>query len=407
MRQSQLFTKTRKEAPKDEKSSNAQLLIRAGFIHKEMAGVYTLLPLGVRVMENIARIIREEMNAIGGQEMFLTVLQEKKLWEKTDRWSDDVVDNWFKTELKNGTELGLGFTHEEPLTALMKNHISSYKDLPVYAYQIQTKLRNELRAKSGIMRAREFMMKDLYSFNRSEEDLDAFYESAKKAYANVYNRCGIGDVTFLTFASGGTFSKYSHEYQTISDAGEDIIYLDREKGLAVNKEVLSDDVLGDLGLSRKKLEKVKAIEVGNIFKQKEKFSEPLSLTFVDEDGKEKPVIMGAYGIGLGRLMGTIVEVLHDSAGIIWPEEVTPYDVHLVSLIEAKDADGVYEKLKEKGISVLYDDRQAVRAGQKFADADLIGIPKRIVVSDKTLKEKSVEVKMRSEKDAQLVKITQL
>lgn len=407
MRQSHLFTKTRKEAPKDEKSSNAQLLIRGGFIHKEMAGVYTLLPLGMRVMDNIARVIREEMDAISGQEMFLTVLQEKKLWEKTDRWSDEVVDNWFKTELKNGTELGLGFTHEEPLTAIMKNHISSYKDLPVYAYQIQTKLRNELRAKSGIMRAREFMMKDLYSFNKSEEELDAFYEKAKQAYTNVYNRCGIGDMTFLTFASGGTFSKYSHEYQTLSDAGEDTIYLDRKKGLAVNKEVLTDEVLADLGLERDDLEEVKAIEVGNIFKQKTKFSEPLSLTFVDEDGKEKPVIMGAYGIGLGRLMGTIVEVLHDDSGIIWPEEVAPYQVHLISLTDAKEADVVYEKLQKKGISVLFDDRPDVRAGQKFADADLIGIPKRIVVSDKTLKDKAVEVKMRSEKDVEMVKIAKL
>ncbi len=411
MHQSQLFTKTRKEAPTDEVSKNAQLLIRAGFIHKEMAGVYTYLPLGLRVMDKINNIIREEMNAIGGQETFLTSLQEKNIWEKAGRWSDDVVDNWFRTELKNGTELGLGFTHEEPLANLMKNHINSYKDLPKYVYQIQTKFRNEKRSKSGIMRCREFLMKDLYSFSRSEEELDEFYEKSKVAYTNIFRRCGLGDLTYLTFASGGTFSKYSHEFQTVSEAGEDLIYIDEEKNLAVNKEVLNDEVLSDLGLERENLIERKAIEVGNIFKQKTKFSEPLGFKFVDEDGEEKPVIMGAYGIGPGRVMGTVVEVHNDEHGMIWPEEVAPFQIHLISLCREEEqkvqAEEIYQKLLGQGLEVLYDDREGVRAGEKFADSDLIGIPKRIVVSSKTLEKNSVEVKMRSGGDSKLLGIDQL
>jgi len=411
MRQSQLFTKTRKEAPADEVSKNAQLLIRAGFIHKEMAGVYTLLPLGLRVMEKINNIIRDEINKIGGQEVFMTSLQDKNLWKKTDRWDDKVVDNWFKTKLKNGTEVGLGFTHEEPLVAIMNNYVNSYKDLPKYVYQIQNKFRNEKRAKSGIMRTREFLMKDLYSFNRDEDGLDEFYEKAKEAYINIFKRCGLGDLTYITFASGGTFSKYSHEFQTLSDAGEDIIYVDKKKKLAVNKEVLNDEVLNDLGLKRGDLVEEKAIEVGNIFKQKTKFSEPLGLKFVDEDGKEKPVVMGAYGIGPGRVMGTVVEVYNDKNGIIWPAELAPYQVHLVSLCkEEKDvakADEIYENLQKQGVEVLYDDRSDVRAGEKFADSDLIGIPKRIIVSPKTLEKNSVEIKMRGDDNISLVGVNEL
>lgn len=407
MRQSHLFTKTLKDTPKDEVSKNAELLIRAGFIHKEMAGVYDYLPLGLIVLNKINNIIREEMNAIGGQEVFLTSLQEKTVWEKSNRWSDDVVDNWFRTHLKNGTELGLGFTHEEPLAALMKNHVKSYKDLPRYVYQIQTKFRNEMRAKSGIMRCREFLMKDMYSFNRSEEDLNKFYEEAKEAYVRIFDRCGLGDITYVTFASGGTFSKYSHEFQTLSEAGEDIIYVDEVKKIAVNKEVLNDEVLADLGLDRSKLVEKKAIEVGNIFKQKTKFSEPLGLKFTDEDGKENPVIMGAYGIGPGRVMGTIVEVHNDANGIIWPESVAPYQIHLISLCKTeediKKAEDLYNKLVSEGKEVLYDDRD-VSAGQKFSESDLIGIPTRYVVSPKTLAENSIEVKDRKSGEVIMEKI---
>jgi prolyl-tRNA synthetase len=406
-----LFTKTRKEAPKDEVSKNAQLLIRAGYIHKEMAGVYSLMPLGFRTLKKIEHIIREEMNAIGGQEIALTALQDKAVWEKTNRWSDDVVDNWFKTKLKNETEVGLGFTHEEPLTALMTEYIDSYRDLPRYAYQFQTKFRNEARAKSGIMRGREFLMKDLYSFSLNEKQHADFYEKAKQAYINVFNRVGLGDKTFVTFASGGTFTKYSHEFQTLTEAGEDTIYIDEAKHIAVNEEVYSDEVLHDLGLHKKDLVQKKAVEVGNIFSLGTKFSEPFELTYLDEKGEKKPVIMGSYGIGLGRLMGTIVEVLGDNNGIVWPEAVAPFKVHLVYLpgkeVKAKEyAEELYTKLTQKGIEVLFDDRDA-RAGEKFADSDLIGLPYRVVVSDKTLAGGKLEMKVRKNGEVKMISESEL
>lgn len=393
MKQSQLFTKTRKEAPKDEVSKNAELLIRAGYVHKEMAGVYSYLPLGLRVLNKIETIIREEMDAIGGQEISMTALQDRSLWEKTDRWDDSKVDNWFKTKLKNGNEVGLGFTHEEAITNIMTNHISSYKDLPIYAYQIQTKFRNETRAKSGIMRGREFSMKDLYSFSATQEDLDVFYEKAKQAYKNIFDRAGIGEITFVTFASGGVFSKYSHEFQTLSDAGEDTIYLSREKGIAVNKEVLNDEVLNDLGLSREELTEVHSIETGNIFKLGTRFSAPIGLNYKDENGEQKPVIMGSYGIGPGRLMGTIVESFADDKGIVWPESVAPFKVHLIDLREKEVSDNLYKKLTDAGIEVLYDDRDQ-SAGEKFGGSDLLGIPYRVVVSGKTVASEKFEVKVR-------------
>ena len=393
MKQSQLFTKTRKEAPKDEVSKNAELLIRAGYVHKEMAGVYSYLPLGLRVLNKIETIIREEMDAIGGQEISMTALQDRSLWEKTDRWDDAKVDNWFKTKLKNGNEVGLGFTHEEAITNIMTNHISSYKDLPIYAYQIQTKFRNETRAKSGIMRGREFSMKDLYSFSATQEDLDVFYEKAKQAYKNIFDRAGIGEITFVTFASGGVFSKYSHEFQTLSDAGEDTIYLSREKGIAVNKEVLNDEVLNDLGLSREELTEVHSIETGNIFKLGTRFSAPIGLNYKDENGEQKPVIMGSYGIGPGRLMGTIVESFADDKGIVWPESVAPFKVHLIDLREKEVSDDLYKKLTDTGIEVLYDDRDQ-SAGEKFGGSDLLGIPYRVVVSGKTVASEKFEVKVR-------------
>lgn len=408
MRQSQLFTKTRRENPKDEVSKNAQLLIRAGYIHKEMAGVYTLLPLGLRVMNKINDIIRDEMNAIGGEEILLTTLQEKALWETTDRWDGEKVDVWFKTELASGGELGLGFTHEEPLTRLMTEHISSYRDLPRYPYQIQTKFRNELRAKSGIMRGREFLMKDLYSFSRDEAEHDTFYEKAKQAYLNVYERVGLGDVTFVTFASGGSFSEYSHEFQTLTDAGEDTVYLSREKKIAVNKEVYTDDVLADLGLTKDELEEIKAVEVGNIFSLGTRFSDALDLTYTDEAGEERPVVMGSYGIGPGRVMGTVVEELSDESGIVWPESIAPFKVHLVALMQKEGtdvqdaADKLYSTLTEKGIEVLYDDREGVSAGEKLADADLLGIPYRLLISEKTLKEGKIEFKKRDSEDVEML-----
>ncbi len=411
MKQSLLLLKTRKQAPADEVSVNAQLLIRAGYVHKELAGVYSFLPLGLRVLNKINNIIRQEMNNIGAQELFLTVLQNPEIWQKTNRWFDDVVDIWFKTQLKNDQELGLGFTHEESIANLVKDYIKSYKDLPKYVYQIQTKFRNEIRAKSGIMRCREFFMKDMYSFNKSEEELDEFYEKVKQAYFKIFDRCGLGNLTYLTFSSGGTFSKYSHEFQVVTDAGEDIIYLDRQKKIAVNKEVYTTEVLNDLGLHKDDLEEVKAVEVGNIFKQKTKFSEPLDLKFVDKDGQEKPVIMGAYGIGPARLMGTIVEIHHDENGIIWPKEVAPFQIHLLALVKDKNeldkAEQLYQDLKNKGFEVLFDDRLDVRAGEKLAEADLLGLPIRLVISSKTLSNNQVEYKKRDKQEIKLLEFNQV
>lgn len=398
MRQSQLFTKTRKEAPKDEVSKNAILLTRAGFIHKEMAGVYSLLPLGLRVVQKIENIIREEMNAIGGEEMKTSILQNKEVWEKTDRWSDEKVDSWFKTTLKNGAEVGLSFTNEEAYTNIMRQYVSSYKDLPVYPYDFKDIFRNEIRSKSGILRGREFYWKALYSFSRDEKEHAEFYEKSKRAYRNVFNRVGIGNRTFLTFASGGTFSKYSHEFQTLTEAGEDVVYLDVAKKLAVNKEVYEDEVLKDLGLKKIDLKEEKAIEVGNIFTLGTRFSEPLELFYKDENGDKKPVFMGSYGIGLGRLMGTVAEVLSDDKGLVWPRSISPFDIHLV-LAGKEDssrelADEVYKTLTTGGVEVLYDDRD-VRAGEKFADADLIGIATRVIVGDRSAVVGMFEVKDRA------------
>ncbi|MDQ5954552.1 MAG: prolyl-tRNA synthetase [Patescibacteria group bacterium] len=406
MKQSQLFTKTRKEAPSDEVSKNAELLIRGGFINKEMAGVYSYLPLGLKVMKKIENIIREEMNAIGGQEIVMSSLQEKETWEPTNQWSDAEVDIWFKTKLKNDTELGLAVTHEAPITKMLKGFLNSYRDLPFSVYQFQTKFRNETRAKSGIMRTREFVMKDLYSFSKDEEQHLEFYEKCKQAYVNIFKRAGIGHLTYLTFASGGMFSKFSHEFQTITSAGEDIIYVDENKGIAINKEVYNDEVIESLGLSKESLVENKAVEVGNIFTLSTRFSDALDLTYQTEAGEKKSAFMGSYGIGPARLMGTVVEVLSDDKGIIWPESIAPFKVHLLSLGEdvevIKSANEVYEELVKKNIEVLFDDRVGIMAGEKFADADLLGMPYRVVVSTRSLKENGVEVKKRTEEKGSVI-----
>ncbi len=401
MRQSKLFTKTRKEAPTDEQAKNAQLLIRAGFVHKEMAGVYSFLPLGLRTLNKIIQIVREEMDSIGGQELKLTGLQDPTVWKKTGRWDSKEVDVWFKTQLQNKTEIGLGFTHEEPMTRMMADSISSYKNLPQMVYQFQTKFRNEVRAKSGIMRTREFIMKDMYTFASTQEEHDTLYSSIAKAYTRIYNQLGLGDDTYKTFASGGVFSKYSHEYQTLTNAGEDIIYLNRESGLAINKEVFNDEVLNDLNATREMFEEVTASEVGNIFSLGTKFSEPLKLQFKNKAGETTPVIMGSYGFGPARVMGVIVEKFADDKGMIWPESVAPFAVHLIGIGDTEPADELYRELEKKGIEVLYDDRDA-RPGQKFADADLIGIPLRVVISPKTVEAGGIEVKKRTENDAKIV-----
>lgn len=403
MRQSQLFTKTVKELPKDETSYNAQALIRAGFIDKVAAGVYSYLPLGKRVLDKICNVIREEMNAIGGQEILMTALVPKENLEASNRWA--AFDVLFRLKGTDDKEYALGATHEEIVSPLAKKFIGSYKDLPFGVYQIQTKFRNEKRAKAGLLRGREFLMKDLYSFHIDQTDLDAYYEKVTAAYVKIYSRLGLGDITYVTYASGGTFSKYSHEFQTLAEAGEDLIYICDKCRIAINKEIIAEqDVCPICG--NKKLREEKAIEVGNIFKLGTKFSKPFDISYKDSSGKENTPVMGCYGIGPSRIMGTIVETYHDDRGIIWPENIAPFKIHLLSLNENEVAERIYNDLIRAGLEVLFDDRE-LSAGEKFADADLIGCPYRVVVSKKTLSSDSVEIKRRSEDKNELAEIKNL
>jgi prolyl-tRNA synthetase len=409
MRVSNLFTKTSKTAPADEVAKNAQLLIRAGFIYKEMAGVYAYLPLGKRVLDKIVQIIREEMDAIGGNELSLTALQQKDVWEASGRWDDSVMDVWFKTKLASGSELGLAPTHEEPLTRLMKTYINSYKDLPVYPYQFQIKFRNELRSKSGLMRGREFWMKDLYSFSRTQEEHDEFYEKISDAYDRVYARLGLGEITYKTFASGGSFAKYSHEFQTLSPVGEDKIYVHEAKNIAINEEVYNDEVLADLGVTKDELVEKTAVEVGNIFTLGTKFSDALDLNYTDDGGVSRRVIMGSYGIGPSRVMGLIAEHFSDDKGLVWPENVAPAKVYLVRIggdDAVAHADALYDELTAKGIEVIYDDRDE-RPGTKFADAELMGIPYRVTVSDRLIEAGQYELTRRNSGEMTLLTRDQL
>ncbi|MBB1563339.1 prolyl-tRNA synthetase [Candidatus Saccharibacteria bacterium] len=407
MRLSKNFTRTTKQAPADEVARNAQLLIRAGFVFKTMAGVYSYTPLGLRVLENIKQIVREEMNAIGSQELIMSTLQRKELWQETGRWSDELVDVWFKSTLQDGTDVGFGWTHEEPIVELLRSYLKSYKDLPISVYQFQNKLRNELRAKSGIMRGREFIMKDMYSVHAAKEDLDAYYDQVIEAYKRCYDRFGIGNDTYVTFASGGAFTKFSHEFQTICEAGEDYIYLHRGKNIAVNEEVL-DDAVKELGIKRNELEKVKTAEVGNIFNFGTQKSEEMNLVFTGSDGVQRYAYMGSYGIGITRVMGVIVEKFADEKGLIWPENIAPARVYLVQIGEKSRAaaDELYETLGAQGVEVLYDDRDE-RPGVKFADAELMGIPLRVTVSDRLLDGKEWEVVARASGERQLLTTDEL
>jgi len=406
---SQLFGKTSKTAPADADSVNARLLTQAGFISKQMAGVYNYLPLGLRVLHKIQNIIREEMNAVGGNEILMPTLTQEENYIKTGR-DQTMADIFFYTTGEGGSKLMLNPSHEEIVTPLVQKYTFSYRDLPQCVYQIQNKFRNEPRAKSGLLRGREFNMKDMYSFHTTEEDMNKYYERVKEAYFNVYKRLGIGEITHLTYASGGVFSKYSHEFQTVSAIGEDTIYVCEKCRAAVNKEIIDEQnqcpECGNQDLVEKK-----SVEVGNIFKLRTKYSSAFKFNFQDEHGTEKPVEMACYGIGPSRIMGVLTEIFHDENGIIWPESVAPFAVHLISLGKEEasyiEADKVYNKLQQKGIAVLYDDRREVSAGAKFADSDLIGIPTRIVVSPKTLEQGSVEVKKRSESDSQLIKLPEL
>lgn len=401
MKRSESFVKTLKEAPSDEVSRSAQLLLRAGYIYKEMAGVYDFLSLGRKVLNNIIDVIREEMIALGGQEIEMSSLQPKDAWEKSGRWDDNVIDDWFKTKLHAGGELGLALTHEEAITNMLRSYVSSYKDLPLYVFQFQKKFRNELRAKSGIMRTREFVMKDLYSFCTDKEQHDEFYERAAASYIKIFNRLGIGNTTYRTFASGGSFSKFSDEFQTLTDAGEDIIYIDHEKNIALNEEVYNEETFKMLDIDPAKLDKQKASEVGNIFTLGTKYSEAIGLYYNDENGERKPVFMGSYGIGPARSMGVIAEKTCDDKGLCWPEEIAPYRYYLIGIGEKgiAEADKLYAKNPEM---FIYDDRTNARNGEKFADAELMGIPYRVVISDKTLANNQVEILDRKNNETKLL-----
>jgi prolyl-tRNA synthetase len=402
MRQSKYFLKTSKTTPADDLSVNARLLEQGGFVQKVLAGVYDFLPLGLRVLQKIENIVRVEMDKIGN-EMFMPVLHPKENWEKTGRWA--ALDVLFKIKSQHGNEYALGPTHEEIVTPAAQSIISSYKDLPLAVYQIQTKFRDEPRAKSGLLRGREFRMKDLYSFHVSADDLEEYYnKKAMPAYEAVYKHLGLN--ALLTESSGGTFSKYSHEYQVETENGEDTIYICEKCGLAKNKEIFEEGAKCT-NCGKTTWRETKGCEVGNIFKLQDKYSKAFNLQFTDKDGSKKIVLMGCYGLGTSRVMGVIVEKFHDDKGIIWPEAVAPFKVHLLALKAAeKQADAIYKSLLDEGVEVLYDDRD-VSPGVKFADSDLIGIPYRIVVSEKTLAKDSVEVKKRNETEAKLVKISEL
>ena len=415
-RLSQFFTKTMREDPQGEEAINAKLLIKAGFIVKQMAGVYTLLSLGFKVIEKINKIIREELNAIGAQEIAMPAFQPKELWDKTGRWktANDVM---YQFKDNSGKDIGLGWTHEEVITQIATHFIQSYKDLPKAIYQIQTKFRDEPRAKSGILRGREFLMKDLYSFHVDEKDRDDYYEKIKDVYQKIFKRIGIKAI--LTFASGGTFSKYSHEFQTIADNGEDTIWLCNNCQIAINNEIIEEHGKKCKECD-KELEKQNAIEVGNIFKLGTKFSQALELSINNKDGKKIPVEMASFGIGPTRIMGAIVEVNHDENGIIWGKNVAPYNAHIIEIrnpkfeirnksktqnIKSKTQE-IVDQLENAGLEVLVDDREDVSIGEKLADADLIGIPWRVVISEKTLAQDGVEIKKRDSEKAEIVDVNE-
>jgi len=415
MLQSKLFYKTERNKISSTESISHDLLVRAGFIDQLMAGVYTFLPLGFRVLKKIENIIRQNMLEVDGQEMLMPALNPKENWDCTGRWNS--LDILFKIKSTDYRDYALAPTHEEVVSPLAKKVILSYKDLPTAVFHIQNKFRNELRAKSGILRTREFMMKDLYSFHATQEDLDKYYEKVAKAYINIYKQCGIGEQTFRTLASGGSFSKYSDEFQTETLAGEDIVYVCKKCKTSINKEIKQENPTCPKCNQIDFIEK-KAVEVGNIFKLGTKYSAPFNLNFKDKDGQEKLVLMGCYGIGLGRVLGTIVEINNDDKGIVWPKSVAPFDIHLICLGNSakvrRVANQIYKNLSAYGRSlegrqeftVLYDDRDKT-PGEKFAEADLIGIPLRIVVSERTLEKNSVEIKERKEKEAKLIKISQI
>ena len=410
---SELFTKTSKAPVSDADSINADLLVRAGFVSKTMAGVYSFLPLGLKVIRKIENIVREEMDAIGGQEVMMSALAPREYWEKTGRWDNTVFESLFHVPAAGEKEYALNPTHEEVVVPLVKNFVRSYKDLPFACYQIQTKFRNEPRAKSGILRGREFLMKDLYSFHASAEDLDEYYAKVQDAYLKIMERLGLKDITYLTYATGGSFSKYSHEYQVLLPQGEDTIYISEEaekngKKVAVNAEIYKEGETDCPETGGKAFRKARASEAANIFKLGTKFSEPFDLNYTDEKGERHLVVMGCYGIGISRLMGIIAEAFADDKGLAWPSSVAPAQAHIIPMAKTekeesfKKALKLYEDLLKKGIECIFDDRLDLSAGSRLADSDLIGVPKRIVISPKSIDGGGAEIKDRLGKGMRVV-----
>lgn len=390
MKYPELFAKTTKQAPKDDVSVNARFLMQGGFIDKLMAGSYTLLPLGRRVERKIEQIIREEMNKTGAQEILMPLLHPKNIWNETGRW-ETAREVMYQFE-KDEKSYALSFTHEEIVMDLIRKHVASYKDFPVKLYHFSTKFRNELRAKSGILRGREFLMKDLYSAHASQEDMMTYYWEVSAAYTKAFERIGLK--TIIAEASGGVFTtEHTHEFQVEAESGEDTIYMKEGWKYAKNKEIMTDAELNNPDVTH-----VKSIEVGNIFPLGLLYSQKMNALFTDKDGTRKPIWLASYGIGPTRVMGTIVEVSHDERGIIWPVSIAPYVAHLVSIKE--DANALYRTLLDRGIEVLYDDRENAGAGEKLSDADLLGMPVRLVVSSKN--EGKIEWKRRNETEVELL-----
>jgi prolyl-tRNA synthetase len=404
MKATKLFFKTRKESPKDADSINANVLVRGGYVQKHMAGVYGLLPLGLKVYRKIENIVREGMNSIDGQEIMMNVLQPRELWDETGRFSE-ISEIMYQFKDKNGKDIGLAPTHEEQVTDIIRHHIKSYKDLPTSLYQIQVKFRNEPRAKSGLLRGREFMMKDMYSFHVDEKDFENYYKKVGEKYLDIFSKIGLK--TKYVAADGGIFSKYSHEFQVICPTGEDTIYYCDKCDFAENKEIAKVKNDDKCPKCDGKIIEAKSIEVGNIFPLKNKFSSAMGAKYVDNNGSEKDLIMGCYGIGLTRALAAIVEVYFDQENnmMIWPESVAPFDVEIISLEKNKEAEELYEKIKDK-IDILYDDRD-VSAGEKFAEADLIGAPKRVIVSEKSIKSGGAELIDLKSGESQIVEIEKI
>ncbi|MFA5360510.1 MAG: aminoacyl--tRNA ligase-related protein [Candidatus Paceibacterota bacterium] len=407
MKASKFYFKTRKEVSQDEVAVSAILLTKANFIAKLTSGVYNFLPLGLRVIKKIEQIVREEMEAIGGQEVLMAMLNPRKNWEQTGRW--DTFNVLFKVQSKYGSWFALSPTHEEIITPMVKDFIHSYKDLPLYLFHISDKFRDEPRSKSGILRGREFIMKDLYSFHRDEKDLEKYYWRVKRAYQKIFKRCGLK--TLVVESSGGTFSRFSHEFQVLTPAGEDIFYHCPSCNLYRNKEIIKN--AKKCPQCKGPLEELRGSEVGNIFKLKDKYSQAFGLKFRDKNGESKNVMMGCYGIGISRLLGVIVEANHDANGIIWPQEVAPFQYHLIGLLKGakkgdevikKQAESLYEKMLKRGIEIFYDDRENVSSGEKLVEADLLGLPYRIIISEKSLKNRSFELKERKSQKVKMIKL---